>query len=364
MKVLGISNDYYNSNVYKSIHNALICQGIDSTFFVPERLNTKSGLEPKIFEAPCYSKWDRLLYKNKQRKIYRELQNTIAQVQPNIIHAYFLFSAGYIALLAKQEYGIPYVVTVQNTDINFFLKYAIHLRSLGIRILQNAEKVLFISNTYRESLTDRYLPLTEKEDILIKTRIIPFCIDDYWLNTTTKTRERPSRELNIICAGSIDKNKNQAATVAACELLVKNGYDVHYTIVGRIRNKQYFMTLEKSKVVSYNSFMTKEQLSETYQEQDIFIMPSFSESFGLVYAEAMSQGLPILYSQGQGFDQQFPEGTVGYHVDANNPKDIEEKIIKILDDYDRISTNCIALSKKFDSKLISKELIEIYEQIL
>ena len=44
-------------------------------------------------------------------------------------------------------------------------------------------------------------------------------------------------------------------------------------------------------------------------------MTSLGESFGLTYAEAMSQGVPVIYSKGQGFDGQFKEGVVGYHVD-------------------------------------------------
>ena len=43
-------------------------------------------------------------------------------------------------------------------------------------------------------------------------------------------------------------------------------------------------------------------------------MPSRYETFGLVYGEAMSQGLPIIYSKGQGVDGYFKEGTVGYGV--------------------------------------------------
>ena len=37
-----------------------------------------------------------------------------------------------------------------------------------------------------------------------------------------------------------------------------------------------------------------------YRENDIYVMPSIIETFGLVYAEAMSQGLPVIYTRGQG----------------------------------------------------------------
>ena len=60
-------------------------------------------------------------------------------------------------------------------------------------------------------------------------------------------------------------------------------------------------------------------------------MPSYTESFGLVYAEAMSQKLPVIYSKGQGFDGQFEEGLVGYHVSPYDVKDIANGILKALE---------------------------------
>ncbi|HGK7332802.1 TPA: glycosyltransferase [Streptococcus suis] len=59
-------------------------------------------------------------------------------------------------------------------------------------------------------------------------------------------------------------------------------------------------------------------------------MPSFHESFGLVYAEAMSQGMPVIYTRGQGFDGQFEEGVVGFSVDCIDEVEISNKIISIV----------------------------------
>ena len=41
-------------------------------------------------------------------------------------------------------------------------------------------------------------------------------------------------------------------------------------------------------------------------------MPSITETFGLVYGEALSQGLLIIYTKGQGFDGQIKEKLAGY----------------------------------------------------
>ena len=39
-------------------------------------------------------------------------------------------------------------------------------------------------------------------------------------------------------------------------------------------------------------------------------MPSKYETFGLVYPEAMSRGIPIVYTKNQGFDKYFEDGEI------------------------------------------------------
>ena len=91
------------------------------------------------------------------------------------------------------------------------------------------------------------------------------------------------------------------------------------------------------------------------------ILPAYTESFGLVYAEAMSQGLPVIYSKGQGFDSQFDEGYIGYSVDARSPEDVADAIIRILDGYAEISGRCAEASKKFMWNKIARVYDSTYQ---
>jgi len=86
--------------------------------------------------------------------------------------------------------------------------------------------------------------------------------------------------------------------------------------------------------------------------------------FGLVYPEAMTQGLPVIYSKGQGFDKQFVEGTVGYLVNSKNEEEIADRIIDIMGNYETISRNCIQLSDKFDWAKIAGEYERVYQECM
>ena len=92
-------------------------------------------------------------------------------------------------------------------------------------------------------------------------------------------------------------------------------------------------------------------------------MPSFTESFGLVYVEAMSQGLPVVYSEGQGFDNQFSEGQVGYHVSAYSAESVAAGIEKVIINFAEIKSRAVCSSRIFNWKEITAQYDIIYKTI-
>ncbi len=143
-------------------------------------------------------------------------------------------------------------------------------------------------------------------------------------------------------------------------MLLKRGFKVKFTVVGNIDNNQEYQKLKKHDFVTYIQHCPKEKLIQLYRKNDIFVMPSKTETFGLVYAEAMSQGLPVIYTRGQGFDGQFPEGEVGYSVPYDSPAKIAKRVRDIINRYDTISNNCINKVGKFNWDKIAKSYLRVY----
>ena len=203
-------------------------------------------------------------------------------------------------------------------------------------------------------------------NLIDKFEIIPNGIDDFWFENryfkrTIELKRFERRHIKLVYAGGIDKNKNIITTCKAIKLLKSEGWQVDFFVVGKIKDLQIYEAIRDE--VKYYPPRPKEELIELYREADIFIMPSYSETFGLVYAEAMTQALPVVYTRGQGFDGQFEEGIVGFHVDPYSANDIVRVIERIINDYESISMNCVEKSIHFKWDEIVKMYCKIYKSI-
>jgi len=282
-----------------------------------------------------------------------------------------LFSDGAVAYFLYKKNKIPYYVTIRNTDINIFFKYLIFLRPLGVNILKESKRIIFLTETYKKRTFNKYVPIKLKEGLLHKTSVIPNGINDFWLSNINKENKMIREEIRLIYVGEISKNKNIHGIIKAVNFILKdNSISIQLNIVGEglNDNKSYLKKIRR--MIKYNDnisivpLMPKEKLLYLYRDSDIFIMPSFTETFGLVYAEALSQGLPLIYSENEGFDGIFEDGVVGYKVNPKLVSSIKNGIISLNNNYTKIQINCTKASLKFSWNNIANTYYNNYKEDL
>lgn len=363
MKALQIANDYLNP-LFSKMFKALERHGICNKVVVPISMNGAVGenWEKDIVVLKCFSYYDRFSFFYKQRKIIESIESAIDFSDIHIIHAHTLFSNGYAAMVLHKRYNLPFVVAVRNTDVNIFLKWMPWLRNTGTRILDEASTVVFLSPAYKDYVLNNYIPSKHRNEILNKSLVIANGISDIFLENKGYPRNKTKGSLSILYVGEITKNKNIGTILKVAHLREKLGERVFVTIVGELVDYKCKKYLNDS-IVKYYSKCTQKELIPIFRNADVFLMPSHKETFGLVYVEAMTQGLPVLYTRGQGFDRYFEDGVVGFGVDENDVNDISNKIDLILDDYFEISSNCIKYSNQFSWDRIAVKYKAIYEKI-
>lgn len=368
MRILHINPAYPFTTLYAHMLEAFSTRH-SHTVYVPLAIGRElphwyTMNDDRIIHSRDYRQLERFFYTWKTSKITESLSRQIDVAAFGLAHAHFLFSAGGVANSLKSAVGLRYVVSVRNTDANVFFKYGVHLRQIGLRIMREAERVIFINPLYRERVLSDYVPRRWRDDIECRTVVIPNGIDAFWLSQSqAKSGPPPEGIVSLLYVGQFTKNKNVETVVRAAKALRHRGYEVRLDLVGdgptltRVRR----LSNNETWVKFHGRIDSKSVLLQRYREADIFVMPSFTETFGLVYAEAMSQGVPIIYTKGQGIDGYFEDGHVGYAVDPRSPTEIADRVEDILENYNDFSLRCVRAAQHFCWKEISRRLELLYE---
>lgn len=370
MKIIHICSNYIGSNLYTHLFKNLNNDKINQIIYVPIRDNhfsEKYNKEYEVIYSDILNLFCRIFYFYKIQKIKKDILDKDICVDAKLIHAHTFFSDGGVAYLLNKQFKIPYVVAVRNTDIYTFLKYKKYLKHFGKSIITNADKIVFLSETYKQTFLSA-MPYSIREDIEKKSVIIPNGIDEYWI-TNSKKQIKPLRDkIDLLFIGTIDKNKNLLFNINICKELLKRGYYCNLHIVGDGIEKQKCIQYVKKNnlhnhIFFYGKILDKSRLKSIMKKCNIFLLNSKFETFGLVYAEALSQGLSLLYTRGQGFDGQFKEGTVGYSIEYNNIQECISKILELLE-IEQNSANIGLLISKFDWNIIAQKYEYIYYSLI
>lgn len=374
MNVLHIACGFSYSNVYKNLFAELDRQALNIEAYVPQHTDpeiqeiNQKDYPYKIYSRKVIKSWDKYIYFSKILRMKKDIEMRFELSKVDVIHAHSLFSDGGVAYEIYKKYDIPYVVAVRDTDVNQYFKKAKHLKPYALKILKNAKAIVFLSQAYKESVIERFVPLSLQDKIYEKSVVIPNGISSFWLNNIYTNRPQiklEKEEVNLIFVGQIIKRKNIESIIrASTEVSRKINKKVNLLIAGEKKDLEYYNYLASIGQFEYIGYCSSEELLNYYREADIFVMPSFTETFGLVYAEALSQGLPVIYTHGQGFDGQFQEGEVGYGVTATDISDISNKICDILNNYESISSNSVKKVVKFDWIKIGKAYKELYDKVI
>lgn len=80
----------------------------------------------------------------------------------------------------------------------------------------------------------------------------------------------------------------------------------------------------------FTGMLSGEELSQAYASGDVFVMPSESETLGLVVLEAMSSGLPVVAARAGGIPDIIPSDQEDKTGFLFNPGDVEDCLSKLL----------------------------------
>ncbi len=372
MRVLHICNDFYDSPVHTNLYRRLDRLEVSQTVFTYYRgtgmdgKNAFAGERTEFVYRGGLGTIHRFLYHLKQRTVERQLAELPDLDNYDLCHATTLFSDGPLAYQLYRRYGIPYVVTVRNTDVNEFMKVAPHTWPAGRRVLRHAAKIVFLSKAMQEkfcrSVVVRGMLPVLRDKFVMQTN----GIDDWWLAHVTAEPAPDNHALLYV--GRFNVNKNVERLIGAVESLSGEFPDIRLTLVGgrggREKHVLEAVRQHPERLQYLGPIYDKEKLQTVYRQHSLFAMPSIFETFGLVYLEALSQNLPVVYTRGQGIDGLLDK-RVGERVNPLSQSDIARGIAVILRNrpqYDAVSS--LVHFPDYSWETIAQHYLKLYETIL
>lgn len=185
--------------------------------------------------------------------------------------------------------------------------------------------------------------------------------------------EKHNEVFTIVCVANLIAIKGHEYLLrSAREVIISRGYPLRLRLIGTGPEKDRLQALaEQLGIAEYVEFLGAQNydvVAREIRQADFYIMPSYFESLGCVYLEAMASGVAALGVNGCGIDEVITDKQTGYLVDPRNAEQITERILYAIehpDDHNRIArAGFHHVIEHYRWIHVGKALAGVYEEIM
>ena len=314
-------------------------------------LTEKDGYQLIRINVPARNLLHHLDY---ARAIVREVR----AAKCDVVHAHVALPAGFAAVLAARWTRRPVVITEHRGPFSALMETP--RDRIKVRFaLERADEVIAVSRFLADQMNSH--------GIIRSIKVIPNVVDTARF-ASTASRRTPGAPLKLLFAGILrDHNKNLPLLLRAIQRLNQAG-EYQLTIVGdgevRAECEALARELGISEQCRFKGALEPEKLKDEIVACDVFVLPSKSETFGIVAAEALSVGRPVVSTRCGG-PQDFITTETGVLVDTDDADGLAAGIQKVcanLSNYDSMQLSNYA-REKFGFEAITRELTGVYKRV-
>jgi glycosyltransferase involved in cell wall biosynthesis len=167
--------------------------------------------------------------------------------------------------------------------------------------------------------------------------VVPEPIDlAEWRRRFAAVRGPAAGRPTVLCVARLYPRKRVEDLLVAADLVRRRIPRVQVRIVGdgpeaeKIRALHERLGLGDS--VALLGHVDRTALALEYSRADCFCLPTVQEGFGLVFAEAMAAGLPVVACRAAAVPEIVREGETGLLVEPRAPAALADALVRMLDD--------------------------------
>ncbi len=254
------------------------------------------------------------------------------------IHAHWAVPQGIIASILKRIFHVPIVTTTHGGDI-YALRGGPMMRAKRWA-LRSSDRITAVSN----SLRDEVIALGPDE---ARVSVLPMGVDTHRFapeagSLLLRNELNPSHGPIILFVGRLVEKKGARYAIDAMPTIVLAHPDAQLVIAGDGPEREMLEArarqLEVEDSVMFLGSVANQRLPELYASADVFVGPSVveangdTESFGVVFAEAMASGCPIVATNVGGIGDLVQSEETGLVVPPHDPKAIANSVLRLLSD--------------------------------
>jgi glycosyltransferase involved in cell wall biosynthesis len=255
------------------------------------------------------------------RKALRYARSLARKEEYDLCHAFFGVPCGYIA----NRLGLPYIVSLQGSDVPFFNERfrvldRLLLGRMSRRIWRRASWVVANSKGLRD--------LAHKTSPDRRIEIIPNGVDTHLFQPGEKSGEG----LRVVCVARLIRRKRIDLLIRAIAELREEPVSLSLAGTGNEEDRLKALAREigVEDKVRFAGYVEHGEIPAFFQAGDIFALPSVSEGMSIAILEAMASGLPILMNDTGGSSEILEDGANGFLLESGSVTDIVRRIREFL----------------------------------
>ena len=252
----------------------------------------------------------------------------------------------------KKAYKIAWEHNHHHQDIEYANGVANSCRNLDVLVLVS------------DSLRNFYNKKMKEKGIKCRCVFIPNMLDDIPKKTSKLTEKR------IISVGRFSKEKGYVDLIEIFAKFHQTNPDWHLDLVGdgSERNKivDRIYQHQLTDYIKVHGYLKKKEINELLSKSSLYIMTSYTESFGIVLIEAMSHGIPCLaFTSAEGANELIQNNKNGYLIENRDFDEMIHKMEELANDKNKrleLGKNAREFSLNYSSDIVKKEWLKLLKR--
>jgi len=286
----------------------------------------------------------------------------------NILHVHYAIPHASAAVNAKQilaTYGIhiPIVTTLHGTDITLLGKDKSFKPVIEYAINQS-DAVTAVSEDLKTETLENF---NIKNEIKAIPNFIDMSLYEQEFNKSLRNNFAKKEEAILVHISNFRKVKRVQDVVKIFEKVNKQ-VPAKLLMIGdgpeRLKAEQLSRKLGIAKQVRFLGKL--KGIEKMLSIADVFVLPSETESFGLVALEAMASKVAVISTNSGGLPEVNIDGKTGYLSDVGDVNKMANDTVELLKDTEKLNTfknNALAHAKTFDLPNILPQYEAVYQEL-